>query len=280
MGIDQEVIIYGPIPYKEASGRDREIMHETVIDYCLNHTVIAKGSDKGDLVLNGIITSESQQGWKIKNDDNETVVDVRGAYSTMRNILDVDLRIIYSSVGLYLSQDLSFYYHKKMPIIDGGYYNLFKGNCTSTNMLARMHTGIGMYKYDLNKTYIDINSNSVISSFVIGEPLYGQYNYPNDDKCKLIGGLIDESYPCCFLFEQLASICRDNPGLTNDTSDELEESFLNTRLESNLTVIIDSYFKVNLTYNQTFFPVYYGKEVYSGYLKDLFVDCPDIIIYE
>ena len=97
MGINQEMIIYGPIPYENSKIKKETIV--SVIDYCLNSSLINLGSTKGDLILNGIVTKESQEGWTVKKGDK--TLDLRGAYSSVKNILNVPIRLVSSSVDFY-----------------------------------------------------------------------------------------------------------------------------------------------------------------------------------
>lgn len=132
-----------------------------------------------------------------------------------------------------------------------------------------------MYKNEPNKTWVDMEPNSVNSFFVIGEPQYGQYDYdtPDEKDCSIFGGLLTQPYPCCFLFETLAAICLNNPGLSDGSNNELEQNYISVRMESNMTMAIDMKFYVDLKYSQDFFPIYFGKEVYQGYSGDLYFTC-------
>lgn len=151
-------------------------------------------------------------------------------------------------------------------------------------MFTHIETGHGMYENDVNKTWVDVGANSASSFFAIGSPQNGQYGYDaynsvETNRCELFSGLISFPFPCCFLFETTAAICRDNPGLTDGSNDELIKSYIELSVESNTTILIDSAFKVDLTYNQAFFPLSFGQEIYQGYTLSLDLDCQDITIF-
>ena len=83
----------------------------------------------------------------------------------------------------------------------------------------------------------------------------------------------------------LAAICRDNPILyqpnIHRTIVELEQAYIDLKLESQLKVKIGNEFTVNIAYNQSFFPIYYGSGVYDGFKSDFNWNCyNNIIIHE
>lgn len=95
MAKSQEMSIIGPVPINESDPNDHR-----VIDYGLEMSVIAKGCTDGDIILSGMITSETQQGWTVKNGSKS--IDVKGAYSTAQNPLDVPVRLVRTDTYLYL----------------------------------------------------------------------------------------------------------------------------------------------------------------------------------
>lgn len=97
-GIDQEIRIYGAVPIGDES--------ESVVNYVLDQIVVCEGGTEGDQVVAGIITEDTQQGWTVEVNGND--VEIRGAYSTIRNPLDVDIRILFLETDLYLSVEYFF----------------------------------------------------------------------------------------------------------------------------------------------------------------------------
>ena len=130
-----------------------------------------------------------------------------------------------------------------------------------------------MYKDDPTKTWVDVEKYESVSFFVKGGPQPGQANAtatPSDSLCVPFFGL-----PCCYITQIPAKICNLNPSLKNNSNSELGMDFIKTELKSNMTVLIDKQFNVSLTYQQSFFPVFFGFQVYSGYEMDGNVTCKD-----
>eukprot|EP00483_Globobulimina_turgida_P002088 UN02090 len=245
MNHNQNVTLIGPVSRAEYKS--------LVIDGMLNVTATALGYSLGRLAFGAVITSESQRGW--------TGPDVRGAYANMLNPFDVPLRIHNMSADtftrMYLKYDVTLLFELTY-------------HCSNTSELAHLYIGPGIVQNNASITWVDIAANSWASFFTIAAPFAGSKEIRNS--CSADGCLGMMPFSCCFATMQTAYICALNPRLTEGSRNELTNAFMPLKLYLNMTAEIDhpNGFVVNLTYNQPFFPVFFGYEVYAGYLGDAY----------
>eukprot|EP01084_Bolivina_argentea_P047991 88461_1 len=245
-GIDQEVFMKGPIP-DTAKGYS-----SLVIDGIFQQTVTSLGYTGGDLAFGGLLTSATQQGWKV---DGKTI---HGAYSNFLNPLNVPVRITYVHGVVTMPQTLKYH------------VNLIKWaverDCEAT-VFAQLHTGRGMFKANHDITWVDVEENARATYFAMVEPPEGQFK----GNCM---GLPQYQFDCCFATLSTAYACYMNPAIhMNPSSGELTSDYLPLSLEANVTILVDKAFKIVTKTSQPFLPLYFGKEVYAGYAGDFELNC-------
>jgi hypothetical protein len=249
------------------SGPSAHYGRETCIDGTMRSTVRVAGSTASNTAIAGLVTAESMTGWDV----NKTY-SVQGAYSTMLNTLNVPIRI--KRMDSYLTLEEGFAYDVDIKV---GFFK-YKAKCNYSEDLAHMHSGRGMFKDDPDLTFVDIGALESQSMYSIGEPIPGQYGYPNapSDFCQSVGG---EQFGCCFLFSISGAACYANPKLWTDPTDEVEQPYIDTHMGANITATLDGKYDLTLRYYQDFFPVYFGSGVVEGYPADYGVSCSSYTFY-
>ena len=254
----------------------------TCIDGTIDTTALVDGTLLGNIGVAGLVTQESEEGWK---DVNGT--QLQGAYSTLRNCMNLPLRLNFLEADLRLWRPFGF---------DVNIANLHTAHCPVTgkfdqlipskeklninsDMLAHMRTGIGMYKDEPHKTWLDIGANAYASMFNIGSPMNGQGGWPNPPKHDYCMRVLQQPFPCCFLFAFTAAACFENPDLQLDKMAQVQQPFIATHLSINATATLGGQYRTDLVYYQDMFPVYFGTPVFRGYLGDAKVSCEDYKFY-
>ena len=239
-GIDQQVHLKGP---------DGQIS-SSVIDNILEADVLALGLEGNDIAFGGLLTSATQQGWIV---DGKTV---RGAYANFLNPLNVPLKII--NISATASLPVPIKYHVNLV-------KWFEEYDCEASVFAQLSIGRGIYQNDHDKKWIDVDANGKVTYFNIASPPKGSDN----KKCV---GLYD--FSCCFATLTTAYACYLNPGIQETPSDgQLSVSYMPFILDANITMLIDNEYRVDTQYYQSFFPLYFGYEVYGGYAEDLELSC-------
>ena len=202
------------------------------------------------------MTSESQKGWKA----GKGGPDVRGAYANMLNPLNVPIRIVNMSANTYLDRYLK--YDVTLLLVD-------KYKCAVTNEYAHIHIGAGINKTDPSITWVDVEANKAATFFTIAEPFVGSGERRNSSLAGCMGLM---PFSCCFATMTAAYVCKLNPSIGLGFG-EIEQSFMPLKMYSNITLLIDMEFEVEISYNEDLFPIYFGYEVYQGYIDDAELDC-------
>mmetsp|Transcript_48076 Transcript_48076/g.77014 ORF Transcript_48076/g.77014 Transcript_48076/m.77014 type:complete len:624 (-) Transcript_48076:44-1915(-) len=248
IGETQKVIMKGPI----SGVKNGKYYASTVLDGVLEETVIALGYDQGTLAFGGLVTSATQQGWKVST----TGKTVRGAYANFMNPLNVPIKIIDLSATATLTQPIS--YHVTLVKWAEEY------DCGPTSEFAQLSIGAGIYKDDPSKTWVDVDANGKVTYFSIADPPKGSP----------AGSCLTYDFSCCFASLTTAYACYLNPGIQQHPSDgQLSMDYMPFILDANITMLLDNRFKVVTKYHQPFFPLYFGYQVYGGYLSDLGLNC-------
>ena len=137
------------------------------------------------------------------------------------------------------------------------------------DIFARLSIGPGIYKDDPTKTWVDVEANGKSTYFSIADPPKG-----DSGKCPSVVPIYD--FSCCFATLTAAYACSINPGIQKHPSDgQLSSDYMPFELDANITMLIDNKFKIETIYNQGFFPLFFGYEVYGGYATDLELSCKD-----
>eukprot|EP01083_Nonionella_stella_P237397 832875_1 len=241
-GINQQLILKGPI----SSTIGGYSVTATVIDGILEQILTALGYTKGNLAFGGLVTSATQQGWKVNGKT------IRGAYADFLNPLNVPLRIVDMSGVAKLPETLKYH-----VTIVAGY------DCEES-VFASLSIGEGIWKENVSKTWVDVNANDKVTYFQIVDP-------PKDakpDTCILY------PFSCCFATLSAAYACWLNPGIQKHPSNgQLTSDYMPLILEANVSLLIDHKFMIDISMNQDFLPLHFGWQVYGGYALDLELSC-------
>eukprot|EP01084_Bolivina_argentea_P165160 286986_1 len=250
---NQNITIVGPYA-RQINGKNYKPL---IIDGIMEQTTLALGYSFGSLAFGSTLTSETQSGWSVDG----AKYKVRGAYANLINPFNVTLKIVNLSGDAYLKYPIG-YTVKMVP------FDEFK--CPITNKFAHLYIGRGIYKNNASKTWVDVPANGKQTFFTIAEPMNGT----NALKHTCFG----MPFSCCFATLAPGYICKLN-NISKHTDDELKVGFMSMELYSNITVLIDNKFNITMRYNQPFFPVYFGYQVYSGYIGDAEIKCSDYTFY-
>jgi len=187
----------------------------------------------------------------------------------MYNPLNVPLRMIEMSANFDLLEPIRY----KVKLGKVKTYNCYKNYTTS---FAYMTIGYGIWKNNASKNWIDILPKSRTTYFVIAQP---QTNSENDldsssDLCTKMYG-----FSCCFATLTTAAACRSNPLLSKDKDSQMNIDYISASIDGNITVLIDNQFEITTHYYQSFFPLYFSYEIYSGFMEDMELSCSDFTFY-
>ncbi len=133
----------------------------------------------------------------------------------------------------------------------------------------------GIHKDNSSKTHVDIPANTRETIFVIAGPQNDQWDPNGDNTC----GAGTYPYPCCWATLTTAAVCQLNPSYSEHANNQATTAHIPLSVTANVTMLIDNAFLSNMEYIQPFFPLYYGYEVYDGYLADLDLSCKDFHFY-
>eukprot|EP00486_Rosalina_sp_Unknown_P017028 CAMPEP_0201597352 /NCGR_PEP_ID=MMETSP0190_2-20130828/193893_1 /ASSEMBLY_ACC=CAM_ASM_000263 /TAXON_ID=37353 /ORGANISM="Rosalina sp." /LENGTH=437 /DNA_ID=CAMNT_0048058331 /DNA_START=561 /DNA_END=1874 /DNA_ORIENTATION=- len=251
-GENQKVTMKGPI----TATKDGQDYPSTVLDGVLDENVIALGYEQGTLAFGGLVTSATQSGWEVKS----TGKTVRGAYANFMNPLNVPLKITDVSALAKLPETIKYH----VDIVK--FVEEF--DCES-NIFAQLSIGPGIVQGHDDITWVDVPANDKVTYFSIADPPKGS----KPETCPPSGIPIYD-FSCCFATLTAAYACYLNPGIQDDPSTgQLTTDYMPFELDANITMLIDNAFEVNTTYDQPWFPLYFGWEVYGGYLSDLELSC-------
>jgi hypothetical protein len=285
MGLNQTVLIRGPY-------------NGLVIDDIMEQNVTTLGSPNANTAFGGAITKTSLLGWDIKPSNGDSAVDahhhsksnftddellelgplkalfgnasanhVRGAYTDMQNLLNVPIRITELEGTLYSLVPLRY----KVTLAAVDTYDCYPH---STYELSGVRLGPGIWKDNSTKTWVDIGPNERITYFAIAEPSPSLQSKHDKDLCDRMFG-----FNCCWATITTAAICNSNRQLQKDLDAQLTIDYIPTQLKARITMLIDHNFELSLYYQQDFFPLYFGYEIYAGFPGDVGLKCADFEFY-
>ena len=174
------------------------------------------------------------------------------------NPLNVPVKITNVSAVAKLPQTLKYHVN---------YVKWVEEYDCEASVFAQLSIGPGIVQGHDEITWVDVPKNAKATYFAIADPPKGS----KPETCHVI-----YDFSCCFATLTAAYACYLNPGIQSNTySGELTTAYMPFELDANITMLIDNAFEVNTTYYQPWFPVYFGWEVYGGYITDLKLSCSD-----
>ena len=138
---------------------------------------------------------------------------------------------------------------------------MWKQRCyeDKTTKMGKLSFQAGMYQDDPTKTYVDLLPNEKKSVFVIAEP-------QSSDKEAVGTCAHTVDYSCCWVYLSIAKICDLNRKLQKSVKHQLDMAYIPTKLESNMTMLLNNQFRIDIQYNSDFVPIYFGYEVCTLYI--------------
>lgn len=254
MGTSQQIQLIGP------SGSNRSVIHNVINQY-----VTVTSNVQSPLAFGSILTKETMNGWVVKA--NNTTKTIRGGYANMQNPFNVGLKITSLKAKTYFPDTIRY----DVTISKLLSKKTFHCYPNKTNEYALLSIDHGIYKNNYSKNSVEIPANSKVTYFIIANPMSKA-----DSEASCFNVL---PFSCCYATLTTAYICAKNPQLKANIQNELNMSYIPTIVDANITVLINDRFEMETSYYQQFMPIYFGYEIYSGFIGDLELNCKDFVFY-
>ena len=134
-----------------------------------------------------------------------------------------------------------------------------------------MRIGPGIWQNDLHKSWVPVAAKERATYFAIVDPPAGF-----EGACT---GILP--FDCCYAALSAAYACASNPGIqTNVNSGQLDVDYMEFSMHSNVTMQIDNAFEITVHTSQDWLPLYFGWQIYGGYISDLNLNCKSFKNFE